>query len=93
MRLAEYDFSVDQPNDGLNKRDHYAPPIFESVLAGSANESSISKTPSRSRPTRTPSESTCALSAVVGGAARSVYDGAAGVGRISVECFIIFRNT
>jgi len=67
--------------------------MLESVLAGKGNESSISKTPSRSRPTRIPIASTCALKAVVGGAARSVYDGAGGAGRISVECFIIFKKT
>jgi len=67
--------------------------MLESVLAGNGNESSISNTPSRSRPTRIPMASTCALKAVVGGAARSVYEGAGGAGRISVECFIILRNT
>jgi len=84
-------FLFNQPVILKEMRD--APPILESVLAGNGNESSISKTPSKSRPTRIPIASTCALSAVVGGAARSVYDGAGAAGRISVECFIIFRNT
>jgi len=67
--------------------------MLESVLAGKGNESSISKTPSKSRPTKIPIASTWALKAVVGGAARSVYEGAGGAGKISVECFIILRNT